>query len=260
MTNRRIFYGIISIVVVISLLIFGNMFFSVRNIFVSSATVTTQVSRVEELNIDIANSNIVKKGQSMFSINIDKATQDLEKEFFDIRIVSIEKSFPQVVYIEYELLEKQLEIFDGVNYFQLSSTGIVTVLDKSGESQQQEYGLVKIFFGGLGDDIDVGSKIVDARFLKVVEFIECFLADGPNEYLKSGYFEFDLNYLDDTDNSRFLITTKSTTDGYFEIYEQNNMRQAFELTLANIGEIFGSSEQYGKVVSIKNNSVEISDR
>ena len=247
MTNRRIFFAVSGICAILILLVLGNMFFSVRKIIPSSVVVSTNNSRIVELDKAIPESNSIKIGQSMFTIDTEAVARQLENEFFDIKIVSIEKSFPNIVYIDYQLLEKQLEVYNGSKYFQLSSTGRVLGVSEQSVASDFAQQLVKLSYDKLDSDVKVGFNIVDERFDLVSTFVEYFIEAGRSGFLTSSVANINLNTLDDSDNAKFVLTLNSSVAGYFEIYLQNDMVTAAQLVLDNVSEAFS-----GKNISIRN--------
>ncbi|MDR1138909.1 MAG: hypothetical protein LBK70_03430 [Clostridiales bacterium] len=250
MTNRRIFFGIIAIVVALVSVIVGNSFFSVRQVIASNAVATTNNARVSELNQSIVGVQALRTGQSMFTLDSGHVASMLEREFFDIKVISVDKSYPSVVYVEYQLLHKQLEIHNGSKFFQLSMSGrVLGVTTSSVASDDFNQPLVKLNYSRVATSTAIGDFVNDDNFEFVSKFVQRFFVVGPQGFLISSISEIDLNNMNDTSDSKFVIKLK---DGSFEIYKDNDIPTAVQLVRENIEDAL-----IGKTVSIRDGQATI---
>lgn len=253
MTNRRIFFGVVGLSVVLVILVIGNIFFSVKKIIPSSIIVSQNAARINQLDEAIAKSNSLKIGQSIFTVNEEKVARSLEKEFYDIQVLNVEKTMPSIVYVDYKLLEEEIEISNGSTYFQASTTG--RVLNTSSYSKVDRDGqkLIKMKYAKLDSSIVKQGYDINLQNFDYVSSLIEYMTDGSNDFFTTFFTDnvenIDLNSIDTEVDAKFVLNLKGTaTPGRFEIYTNNKISTISDLILEHIGEVIE-----GKSYSIKGN-------
>ena len=95
------------------LVVFNSVLFSVQHVYASCANVEDS-SLASEV---IANHGI-KRGSSIFFVNKNKVSANVESKVPRVRVLNIEKSFPNRIYINYVEVRVYVKVSDGMrNYY-----------------------------------------------------------------------------------------------------------------------------------------------
>lgn len=126
MRNKKLLIVLIVVCSITLLIVLNSVIFSVQ-------TVTTYCYNApydEEFNNEIVKNSNIKKGGSIFALDKKKVTQALTENVPSIKVVNIEKKFPNTVSINYVKIFEYLRIEQNGKYYCCSNDGkILRVLD-----------------------------------------------------------------------------------------------------------------------------------
>ncbi|MDE7394793.1 MAG: FtsQ-type POTRA domain-containing protein, partial [Clostridiales bacterium] len=112
MRNKKliIFFSILCAVTL--LVVFNSVLFSVRHVRVYCANVESSAFADKVLA-----SHHIKRSESIFFVNKQKVAARVESSVPGVRVLNIEKKFPNRIYINYVEVKPYLRIFDGHNTY-----------------------------------------------------------------------------------------------------------------------------------------------
>ncbi len=166
--NKRLIIIFACIAIFVLTLVVGAVVFSVSD-------VNILLQSEENVSFDkakILETSGIKKGQSVFTINSEKASADIEKQFPKLKVVKIERVFPNKVRIhldtrtaifkinyndKYAILDRELKIIDITNNLDVYSQ--IDLVNITGYTLNQEQ-------HKLGDFVN--DNTIDIKALKEV--------------------------------------------------------------------------------------------
>ncbi len=114
------------------------------------------LSKIEEEKADIL-------GRSIFSINEDKLIKGIEERVGGIRVVNIERSFPDIVSINFIKLYAYFEVYYDGSYYTFANDG--RIIEKTSQSGGE--GVIRVKFV-LSDPPEVGQSISENEQFKAL--------------------------------------------------------------------------------------------
>ncbi len=89
------------------------------------------------LEQEVLSVNGVKKGRSIFFLNENEVIRNVEQGVKDknVRVINIEKKFPNIIYINYVEVEEYLKIESGGKIYYLSNSAVVMRIQDAAEPQ-----------------------------------------------------------------------------------------------------------------------------
>ncbi|MDE6967052.1 MAG: FtsQ-type POTRA domain-containing protein, partial [Clostridia bacterium] len=126
--NKRLIIIFVCLALFVLTLVVGAVVFTVNDVdILLNSQENVAFDKAKILNI-----SGIKKGQSVFTINSDKASANIEKQFPELKVIKIERSFPNKVRIHldtrkailkmkisnsdsYAVLDRELKIINIVN-------------------------------------------------------------------------------------------------------------------------------------------------
>ncbi|MDR3022341.1 MAG: hypothetical protein LBU60_06695 [Clostridiales bacterium] len=242
MTNRKMFIIVSATVAFILVLVFGNIFFSVRQVIPYSAYYLEGDNAVREKEVEqiIVESDIIKKGRSMFTLNLSTLAKNIEEKFDDVRVIDIEKSYPNILYIQYELQVKQLEIFNGTKYFQVSNHGRVLSDTQYSQATDNTNSLIRVLWNDMGNSATRGYQIQDSNFLIASQAATSLYENGIGHDISEIIYSIDLNQI--YTQQYFTINLHSSSQGIIKIYDLQSVYSSVKLAMQYLDDAIRGSD------------------
>lgn len=192
--NKRLIIIFVCLALFVLTLVVGAVVFTVNDVdILLNSQENVAFDKAKILNI-----SGIKKGQSVFTINSDKASANIEKQFPELKVIKIERSFPNKVRIHldtrkailkmkisnsdsYAVLDRELKIINIVNN-DSEMYGEDKVVIINGYSYQGGNDALGNFINDNNNDINALKKIISTlETLKPVNVVnERFSATFDN--------------------------------------------------------------------------------
>ena len=138
--NKRLVIIFVSIAIVISMFVLGAVFFTVKDVVI----VVHDDEQISFDKTEILNTSGIKMGTSIFAVDEDKASENIEKKYPTLKVIKIERVFPNKVRIEliervgiltlkiegvedYLILDRELKVIAVENYEYVMSNNLVPI-------------------------------------------------------------------------------------------------------------------------------------
>lgn len=132
MRNKKLIVILIVVCSLTLLIVLNSVIFSVQH--VNAYCYNADDEELEQTVI--ANSGI-KKGSSIFTLKKDDVISSLNNSVYNIKVINVEKKFPNVVYINYARIYEYFQIAqDGKYYFCSNDGKIMRISDSPGLSSE----------------------------------------------------------------------------------------------------------------------------
>lgn len=126
MRNKKLIVVLIVVCSITLLVVLNSVIFSVRNV----TTYCFNAPYDESFSNEIIQKSGIKKGGSIFTLNKSKVTDTLTANVPDIKIINIEKKFPNTISINFVKVFEYLRIEQNGKYYCCSNDGkILRILD-----------------------------------------------------------------------------------------------------------------------------------
>jgi Cell division septal protein len=150
MRNKKLIVVLIVVCSITLLVVLNSVIFSVQNV----TTYCFNAPYDEAFSNEIIQKSGIKKGGSIFTLDKDKVTYTLTSGVPDIKIINIEKKFPNTVSINFVKVFEYLRIEQNGKYYCCSNDGrILRILD----SIENEDKLIELRVGPI-KEVNEGDK------------------------------------------------------------------------------------------------------
>lgn len=126
MRNKKLIVILIVVCSLTVLIVLNSVIFSVQH--VNAYCYNADDKELEQTVID--NSGI-KKGTGIFALNKNKVIENLNKNVQNIKVINIEKKFPNVVFINYARIYEYFQIAQDDKYYFCSNDGKIMRISES---------------------------------------------------------------------------------------------------------------------------------
>lgn len=235
MRNKKLII-IFSVLCVLTLLVVLNsVIFSVQN--VSAYCMNTEDSELEQMVLQKHN---IKRGKSIFLLNENNVIKDVESAVSNIKVINIERKFPNSVYINYVKLIEYLKIdYNGNSYF-CSNEGKIVRIAEGGDSSTP---IIKLKLKGS---------------LTSLKLSESFQSDNPNDLIlvtsilwsleRLGFVRDVVDFLSFIDISKNFIYLKTTTGVFIELQSGNDMLNKLNYAISTYNQLSVEMKKTGTII------------
>ncbi len=203
MRNKKLIILFSVLLAVTLLVVFNSVLFSVQRVDVYCANVKESV-----LADNVRKSHKIKRGSSIFFVNKDEVTKRVEKSVPGIRVLNIEKQFPNKIYINYVEVKEYVKVTSGVKTYYCGNDMRVMRIE-NGLGDDDSDGAIRLKYRGSLSDLDIGDTLTfeTSSGLSAASVVtEIFRG-----LERLGYYDTVMDLLDDIDLSgNFVVLTTST--------------------------------------------------
>ncbi len=175
-----------------------------------------------ELERQVLENNGIKRGKSIFSLNKEKVVKQVESAVANIKVVNVEKKFPNRVFINYVKLFEYFEFTqDDENYYISNAGDIVRVGGENNDKYIRLYTKGKSVSPSQGTAFKTDSDFDNAVFPIIVSAVEQIGTRGVVVELFE-YIDFRKNF----------IYLKTRTGVMFELQSADNATEKLRLAVS----------------------------
>lgn len=150
MRNKKLIIILIVVSCVTLLVVLNSVIFSVQNI-----TAYCYNSDDAELSDTVVESSGIKKGGSIFTLGKEKIEKNVTEKVRNVKVINIEKKFPNSVSINYVKIYEYLRIQNGDKYYFCSNDGkIMRISDNPGLTTD----IIELRLKGAISDVSEGDR------------------------------------------------------------------------------------------------------
>lgn len=226
MRNKKLIVTLIVVCSVALLAVLSSVIFSVQNVTAYCLNAEDDEALAREV---IAGSGI-KKGKSIFSLNKDKVTEAVNSNVDNVKVINIEKKFPNTVSINYVKVIPYLRIEKSGKYYFCGNDGKILFISDEKEPTSQEaldkgYNghIIELRLGKPIGDVDVRDKFADADSDELIITVELMSA-----LERLGIYGEAVEIIDFIDLSKSQYIFVGMKEGVvFELQGANNLTEKF---------------------------------
>ena len=191
-----------------------------------------------ELERQVLENNGIKRGKSIFSLNKSKVIEKVESSVANIRVINIEKKFPNRVFINYVKLFEYFEFSQNGEFYYVSNSGDIVRVGKTAEDNG-EY--IKLYIKGnaispsLGAKFETENDFVNTALPILLSAIERI--DARDVVVK--LFEF-------ADFSKNFVYLKTRTGVMFELQSCDNALEKLRLGVSVYRDMTSAADERTK--------------
>ncbi len=203
MRNKKLIILFSVLLAITLLVVFNSVLFSVQHVDVYCANMEKS-----QYEADVLNSHKIRRGSSIFFVNKAKVTARVEKAVPGIRVLNIEKKFPNRIYINYIEVPAYVKVTSGSKTYYLGNDmRVMRIEDGLGDNDNS--GAIRLLYGGTLAAYSVGETLTftTASGQNASVLVSAIFASME----KLGYYDTVIDFFDNIDLSgNYIVLTTST--------------------------------------------------
>lgn len=219
MRNKKLIILFSVLLVVTLLIVFNSVLFSVQHV-----DVHCQNMQESQYSDRVKAAHKIKNGSSIFFIDKEEVIENIERDLGGaVRVLSVERVFPNRIYIDYVEVRPYLTVSDGIHRYYLDNDMRVIVADSS----QQ---VIELKIKGSLPDLVPGDKLEfeSPSGLSVTDIVIEIFAGLE----RLGYYDTVINFFDEIDISGNFIVLKTSTGMKWEIVTADKLTDKLILAMS----------------------------
>ncbi len=155
MRNKKLIILFFIILFLAVLVVLDSVLFSVKKVTAYCHNDVDNVIQADATTLSqkVIDGSKIKSGKSIFLLNKDKVIKNVQKNVSDVRVINIEKKFPNRVTIHYAAIKPTFNVRFSDGFYIVNNEGKITEI-----SQQRRDGLIDLI-AEVEDGLQVGDKI-----------------------------------------------------------------------------------------------------
>lgn len=235
MRNKKLIILFSVLVAITLLVVFNSVLFSVQHVNAYCANM-----EVSEYESKVLSSHGIKRGTSIFSVNKNKVTKRIKSAVPQVRILNIEKKFPNRIWINYVEVREYVKITEGATtYFLNNDMAVMRIEDGLGEDS----GAIRLKVNGSVSNPAVGDELVlDTPSGLSVASVVTDIFSGLE---RLGYYDSVIDLFDEIDLTGNMIVISTCAGMKWKIVTATNIAEKLRLALSVFYEFDENKRQTG---------------
>ena len=155
MRNKKLIILFSVLMAITLLVVFNSVLFSVQH--VNAYCANRKESDCEESRNKVLASHKIRKGSSIFFVNESKVIKSVQASAADVRVLNVERKFPNRVYINYVEIKEYVRVTSGTVAYICGND--MRVLRRADVGSAETDTLIDVKYNGTLPDLQVGDTL-----------------------------------------------------------------------------------------------------
>lgn len=223
MRNKKLIVLFSVLLSITLLVVFNSVLFSVQH--VNAYCANMEKSEYEE---SVLAAHRIKKGSSIFFVDKKKATERIEDNVSNVRVLNIEKKFPNRIYINFVEIREYIKLYynageGGKTYFCSNDLRVMDVTDGSDNIREA----INLKVKGEVKNLEVGDTLSFATSSVSAIVTELFAA-----LERLGYYDTVIDLFTEIDLTGNFIELTTSTDMKWQILSADDLAEKMRFALS----------------------------